>query len=220
MKTRHEVARLSNAIMNRETMELDVLARTRSGTSRRAFLGVLASAASAVGGAPILDTPLFAQDVSAQPADQGLIYQCVMDPEIRQSTPGVCPKCHMQLQTNIPEAVEYSMDFSISPKPPKVGVKEQLTFTLYDPWTGKQITNFMVEHEKLFHLFIVGADLDPVHFVHDHPVFGPDKKFRYTYIFAKPGLYRVLGDCLPDGGTVQLIPKTVIIPAARCGLRI
>jgi hypothetical protein len=113
---------------------------------------------------------------------------------------------------HIPEAIEYPMDLSISPKPLKAGVKEELTFTLYDPRSGKQVENFVIEHERLFHLFIVGADLDPTHFVHDHPVFGPDKNFRYTYVFAKPGLYRVLGDCFPDGGTVQLNPKTVIIP--------
>jgi hypothetical protein len=156
--------------------------------------------------------PLFAQDASTPAPAQDLIYQCIMHPEVRQSTPGVCPLCNMPLQTHIPEAVEYPMDFSISPNPPKAGVNEELTFTLYDPRTGKQIEKFVVEHERLFHLFIIGADLDPVHFVHDHPVFGPDKKFRYTYQFAKPGLYRILGDCLPDGGTVQLNPKTVIVP--------
>ena len=62
---------------------------------------------------------------------------------------------------HIPEAVEYPMDFAISPKPPRAGVKEELTFALYDPQTGKQVQSFTEEHERLFHLFIVGADLDP-----------------------------------------------------------
>jgi Heavy metal binding domain len=186
-------------------MDSDVPARIRYRTHRRAFLGALAGAAAA-------GSPLLAQEGRTPAPAQDLVYQCIMHPEVRQSTPGKCPICHMPLQTNIPEAIEYPMDFSISPKPPKAGVKEVLTFTLYDPRTGKQIKKFVEEHEKLFHLFIVGADLDPTHFVHDHPVFGPDKKFRYTYKFAKPGRYGLLGDCLPDGGTIQLSPKTVIVP--------
>jgi len=176
-------------------------------THRRAFLGTLAGAVAIGSG-----RKLFAQEAATPPPTEDLIYQCPMEPEVRLNHPGKCPNCGMTLVAHVPEAVEYPMDFSISPAPPKAFVKEELTFTLYDPRTGKQVVSFLEEHEKLFHLFIVGADLDPTHFVHDHPVFGPDKKFRYTYQFAKPGTYRLLGDCFPEGGTVQLNPKTVIIP--------
>jgi len=33
-------------------------------------------------------------------------------------------------------------------------------------------------------------------------------------IFPKPGMYRVVGDLYPTGGTPQLIAKTVIVPGA------
>ncbi len=49
-------------------------------------------------------------------------------------------------------------------------------------------------------------------FVHDHPVFGEDGKFRYDMTFPSAGLYRILADFYPEGATPQLIAKTVIVP--------
>ncbi|HWE51106.1 MAG TPA: heavy metal-binding domain-containing protein [Bryobacteraceae bacterium] len=193
-------------------MNADDLARVRCRPDRRAFLGAVAGAISAAGALQFVSGSLFAQEAPTPPVTEELIYQCPMEPEIRSSKPGRCPNCNMEMVAHIPEAVEYPMDFDISPKPVKAGVKEEMTFTVHNPQSGQQVEKFVVEHEKLFHLFIVGADLDPVHFVHDHPVFGADKKFRYTYQFAKPGFYRILGDFMPDGGTPQLTPKTIIVP--------
>jgi hypothetical protein len=59
-------------------------------------------------------------------------------------------------------------------------------------------------------MFVISQDLQ--FFVHDHPVFGPDGKFRYEITFLKAGLYRLLGDFYPDGATPQLIAKTIIVP--------
>ena len=69
--------------------------------------------------------------------------------------------------------------------------------------------SFQIVHEKLFHLFVVGQDLQ--FFVHDHPIFEPDGSFRYEMEFPKPGMYRILGDFYPDGATPQLIAKTVFV---------
>ncbi len=86
----------------------------------------------------------------------------------------------------------------------------QLTFAVRDPQNGRLVNHFQIVHEKLFHMFVVGADLQ--FFLHEHPVFGADGKFRYDLRFPKPGLYRVLGDFFPDGATPQLNAKTVIVP--------
>jgi len=155
--------------------------------------------------APLLGT-LHAQDV---------VYQCPMDPDVRDTKPGKCPRCGMELKAGIPEPMEFPMDFSVSPQPVKLGAPETLTFGIKDPQNGKDTEKFEIVHERLFHLFIIGADLSPATFIHDHPDFGQDHKFRYTYKFQKPGMYRVLGDFYPTGATPQLNAKTVIVPGAN-----
>src|SRR5205807_2671450 len=69
-----------------------------------------------------------------------------------------------------------------------------------------------VIHEKLYHLFIVSQDLH--YFVHDHPEKGTDGVFRFDTVLPKPGMYRILSDFYPQGGTPQLIVKTVVVPGA------
>jgi hypothetical protein len=116
----------------------------------------------------------------------------------------------MTLRAGIPEPTEFPMDLAIAPRPIKPNVKEQLTFTIGDAQNGKLVNHFQIVHEKLFHLFVVSQDLQ--YFLHDHPVLGPDGKFRFDANFPRPGMYRLLGDFFPDGATPQLSAKTVIVP--------
>jgi hypothetical protein len=134
-----------------------------------------------------------------------------MDPDVRSSVPGVCPRCNMKLTDTIPEAIEYHMDLSTVPQKLQPGEPAQLTFAVHDPWKGRPVTNFQIVHEQLFHMFVVSQDLE--FFVHDHPVFSPDGTFHYDNLkLPKAGMYRVLGDFYPDGATPQLIAKTLIVP--------
>lgn len=133
-----------------------------------------------------------------------------MDPDVRSKTPGVCSRCGMKLRAGIPEPIEFPMDLKLTPRAPRAGEKTQLEFTVRDPQNDRQIQHFEIVHEKLFHMFIVSRDMKL--FVHDHPVFGEDAKFRYDMTFPKPGLYRVLADFYPEGATPQLIAKTIIVP--------
>ena len=139
-----------------------------------------------------------------------LDWVCPMDRDIRSDQPGVCPRCGMTLVLGIPNEVEYPMELTFSPKPIRAGQKERLTFRVFDPKTGKQVDHFQVVHEKLFHMFAVSQDLS--FFIHDHPVAEPDGAFHYDAIFPKPGLYRILADIYPEGGTPQLIARTIIVP--------
>jgi hypothetical protein len=139
-----------------------------------------------------------------------VVFICPMDPDVRSHNPGTCPRCGMKLATGIPDPAEYHMQLAVAPKPPKAGQKSQLTFAVYDPWKDRQVKNFQLVHEKLFHMFVVSQDLE--FFLHDHPVLGEDGNFRYSLAFPKPGMYRVIGDFYPDGATPQLIPKTVMVP--------
>jgi hypothetical protein len=141
---------------------------------------------------------------------QDLAYQCPMDPDIRSNKEGVCSRCGMKLRAGIPEPIEFPVDLNVLPRAVKPGEKAQLEFAVRDPQNNRQIQHFEIVHEKLFHMFLISRDLQV--FVHDHPVFGEDGKFRYGYAFPKSGLYRILADFYPEGATPQLIAKTVIVP--------
>jgi hypothetical protein len=143
---------------------------------------------------------------------QDKVYVCPMDPDVRSSKEGVCPRCGMKLVAGLPDPVEYPLELTVSPRKLAVGEKAVLDFLVRDPWKNRPVTNFTVVHEKLFHMFIVSQDLQ--FFVHDHPVLQPDGNFLYEIAFPKPGMYRILGDFYPDGATPQLIAKTVIVPGS------
>lgn len=158
---------------------------------------------------------LFAAGLNGQTSVQAsapspVIYQCPMDPDVRSNRPGICPRCGMTLVAGIPDQVEYPMDLVMTPRGAKPGEKANLKFTVRNPWNGAPVTDFEVVHEKLFHLFVVSQDLK--YFVHEHPTPGPRGVFTYDMKFPEPGLFRVLADVYPDGGTPQLIAKSVIIP--------
>ena len=141
---------------------------------------------------------------------QNTVYVCPMDPDVRSTKPGVCPRCGMKMVAGIPDPIEYPMDLTVTPRAPKPGVATKLKFTVRDPWNNRTVTNFQIVHEKLFHMFVVSQDLQ--FFVHDHPEFQPEGDFTFDLTFPKPGMYRVLGDFYPDGAMPQLIAKTVFVP--------
>lgn len=141
---------------------------------------------------------------------QDKVYVCPMDPDVRSNKEGVCSRCGMKLVAGLPDPVEYPLELTVTPHKLAPGAKATLNFLVRDPWKNRPVTNFQTVHEKLFHMFVVGQDLQ--FFVHDHPRFQPDGNFVYDIAFPKPGMYRVLGDFYPDGATPQLIAKTVIVP--------
>jgi hypothetical protein len=141
---------------------------------------------------------------------QETVFVCPMDPDVRSSQAGVCPRCGMKLATNIPDPVEYHMDLTTTPRALKPLEKTRMEFFIHDPWKDRQVTKFQVVHEKLFHMFVVSQDLE--FFLHNHPIYSPDGSFYYDLEFPKPGMYRVLGDFYPDGATPQLIAKTILVP--------
>jgi hypothetical protein len=139
-----------------------------------------------------------------------LDYVCPMDPGIRSAGPGKCPRCGMVLVPGIPDPVEYPLELTLNPRTPKPREPLDLTFRIRNPKTGAAATSFEAVHEKLFHLFVVSQDLD--FFVHDHPVPADDGSFRYRAMLPKPGMYRLLGDYYPTGGTPQLTAQTIFVP--------
>ncbi len=150
---------------------------------------------------------------STPPAATGpLDWYCPMDRDVRSDKPGVCPRCGMKLAFGVQEEIEYPMDVTFKPAVFRAGEKVQIHFRMADPVTGKTVNHYEIVHEKLFHMFLVSQDLQ--YFVHDHPVLQPDGTFIYEETFPKPGMYRILGDFYPSGGTPQLVPKTLVVPGA------
>jgi hypothetical protein len=138
---------------------------------------------------------------------QDPIFYCPMDPEVRSSAPGKCPRCGMKLVPGIPAPIEYPLDLRAVPRNLPAGREVTLEMRVLDPKTGRPVKQFEIVHEKLFHLFLVSQDLE--YFAHEHPVLGADEWFRLSTTLPKAGTYRLLADFDPAGGTPQLAPKTV-----------
>ena len=139
-----------------------------------------------------------------------LDYVCPMHPDVRSAGIGQCPRCGMGLVIGIPDPVEYPLDLTLTPRAPKPHQRVELDFRVKDPRTGAPVKRFELIHDKLFHMFIVSQDLN--FFVHEHPVAREDGTFRYQGELPKTGMYRVLADYYPTGGTPQLTARTIFAP--------
>ena len=149
--------------------------------------------------------------IAAQaPVETELDYVCPMDPDVRSAQPGKCSRCGMKLIVGVVDPVEYALDLKLKPRTPRLDRPVELIFAVSQPDTGRLVRDFEVVHERTFHLFVVNETLDV--FFHEHPVLGPDRRFRFRMRFPKPGLYRLLCDFYPKGGTPQLLTRTVLIP--------
>jgi hypothetical protein len=143
-------------------------------------------------------------------------WVCPMDPEVRSSKPDRCGKCGMQLVAGLPGIEEYTVDMRMQPAAPNPGDRVKLTFRVRTP-NGKADAKLQLIHEKLFHLFLVSRDLSV--FRHEHPELQPDGTFVHHTVLPQGGMYRLLCDFYPEGGTPQMIAKTLFArgggPAAR-----
>ncbi len=129
-------------------------------------------------------------------------------PDIREKKPGQCPRCKMDLVAGIPPFEEYPLRLQITPRAWRPGQKIRMRFEVLHPKTGQRVRDFVLVHERYFHLFLVSGDLQ--FFAHEHPEPQPDGTFLFDFALPKPGLYRVLGDFYPRGGTPQLAVQSIV----------
>lgn len=132
-----------------------------------------------------------------------------MDPDVRSKTPGLCPRCKMRLVANLPEPRQWPVALTTLPRVPQAGQIFTLRFDVKHPDSGLPVRQFETVHEKLFHLFVVHEDLH--FFAHEHPQLQRGA-FTIQTRLPRPGLYRLLCDFYPQGGTPQLVAKTVLVP--------
>ncbi|MGH9657759.1 MAG: heavy metal-binding domain-containing protein [Bryobacteraceae bacterium] len=141
-----------------------------------------------------------------EPAPPPIAFSCPMDPEIRSLQPGKCSRCGMRLEAGIADRVGYPIDLRVTPAAAPAGQPIEIRLSPRHPKTGAPVTNYEIVHEKLFHLFIVSSDLQ--HFAHVHPE-PQGATFRLIDTLPRAGVYRLLADYYPAGGTPQLTPLTI-----------
>ncbi len=154
---------------------------------------------------------LFASFVRGQNALQPPVeFVCPMDPDVRSDRPGKCPRCGMELRANLPPYREYVLHLSTEPQAIHPGESFKLRFKILDPDSRTPATAFATVHERLLHLFVVSQDLQ--FFAHEHPDFLGDGSFEWRGVLPKAGLYRLLADFFPVGGSPQLAVETLVVP--------
>src|SRR6516165_6591152 len=141
--------------------------RLRGGRLRHRFTAPLRSRLGKI--CMFMALVLLAAIAFAQSEPPPVDFVCPMDPDVHSPTPGKCPRCGMALVPGIPDPLEYELELSLKPAAPKPGAPVVLAFKIIDPRDDKQVTDFQVVHEKLFHLFLVSQDLS--WFAHEHPDF-------------------------------------------------
>jgi hypothetical protein len=136
-------------------------------------------------------------------------HWCPMHPDIR--APGVtkCRRCGMDLVPIPPPRIgEYRLDVTIAPAADGRGAA-RLGLQVLDPETSEPVADFLNVHERRFHLFIIGRDLE--YFAHVHPEQQNDGRFALEHGLA-PGEYLLVADFLPAGGTPQMVQRAIITP--------
>ncbi len=134
---------------------------------------------------------------------------CPMDKDVRSKTPGKCPRCGMTLVANLPDPLEFPVHITTTPRVLEPNQDIELKFRVEDPQTGRSVRDFVIMHEKLFHLFLVSQDMQ--FFRHVHPQIQPDGSFNLKVNFPHAGEYRVLSDFYPQAATPQLIANTLFV---------
>lgn len=161
---------------------------------------------------PVNPAVFTVEPAPAPAAADDVEWVCPMDKDVRMKAPGKCPRCGMTLVAGIPDEREYKVELTTRPRAMKPNEDVQLHFNVEDPDSNKTVQDFEIMHEKLYHLFLVSQDMQ--FFRHVHPVKQPDGTFNLDAKFPHPGMYRVLSDFYPKGGTPQLIARTLMVPGA------
>jgi hypothetical protein len=147
-------------------------------------------------------------------ADRTETFWCPMHPDIRSADAGKCPACGMTLVPIPPPKIgEYKLDVTQVRDPVRRRVTG-LGLSVREPDTNARVERFSVMHEKRLHLFVVSRDLD--YFAHVHP----EQVDGGAFTLAHPlpaGDYMLIADFLPEGGTLQMVQKAIIVTGSPAG---
>ena len=150
---------------------------------------------------------------SALPSSgEGTVWMCPMHPDYTMEAEGKCPRCGMDLVRGAPFDVrDYRLELQTEPAVVRAGQKARLRFAVFHPGTSELIRRFEVVHEKQYHLFLIGQDMQ--FFEHIHPEQQSDGTWSIDVTLPKPGYYKVLSDFVPGGGAAQFIARPLVTAA-------
>ena len=140
--------------------------------------------------------------------EQPAVYICPMHPDVRGKAGDTCPKCGMTLVAAAGDYTPYALDFSLTPQALRPRQKTHVEFFVRRPSDGAVVRRFESVHERVFHLFVVGRDLE--YFAHVHPTLRRNGALDVDVEVPKPGAYELIADFLPEGGAPQLIHRAVV----------
>jgi hypothetical protein len=144
----------------------------------------------------------------ASARDQPAAYMCPMHPDVRGKAGDACPKCGMTLVAAAGDYTPYALDFSLEPRTLRPKQTTHVDFFVRRPSSGAVVRRFESVHERLFHLFVVGRDLE--YFAHLHPVLRENGSLGVDIAVPKAGPYELVADFMPEGGAPQLIHRAVV----------
>jgi len=96
---------------------------------------------------------------------------------------------------------------------PAAGRPAPLVFAIYESPPGRIVHDFEIIHEKRLHFLMVSSDL--AWFEHEHPVLGPDGRFRLLWTFPHAGRYLLFADFTPTDGDNQILRSVLDIGGAH-----
>ncbi|HXW05484.1 MAG TPA: heavy metal-binding domain-containing protein [Vicinamibacterales bacterium] len=151
-----------------------------------------------------LPSGLVVEIVAAEGPDA---FWCPMHPGVRSPRQTRCPLCGMALVAIPPPRIgEYRLDVSIEREDDG---RSTIRLRVRDPDSGGTVRDFVEVHERPFHLFLIGTDLE--RFAHVHPIQQADGSFELRDRIV-PGGYMLLADFVPAGGTPQLLHRALATP--------
>jgi len=103
---------------------------------------------------------------------------------------------------------EYVVDFK-APENAVAGQPTRLAFTVRYKKSGEPVKEFELIHERLMHFIMTTEDLS--WFEHQHPKRVGEGTFEITWIFPRPGNYRLYADFTPADGDNQVLPLSLTV---------
>jgi hypothetical protein len=151
--------------------------------------------------------------VAAVSAEPRQIFICPMHPHVRVSSGGACPLCRMALVPVSQADGTYPVHMSFEPAAVRAGQPFRLRIGVMTPDASGPARRFVAVHERVFHLFVVGQDLS--FFDHLHPELLPDGSLTATVVLPREGVYQLISDFLPEGGSPQLTVRMLVTGGFR-----